>query len=257
MDEGNSTHHSKDQQNQDAGRLPRLGRRLLQPRIAAAVAVVAAVGLNASGAFGLNVLGLHSALTTTSLNASFQSAAIGSYGLITPTATTCSQVQGGNAGTLGGVSYSTKTGKTTTINQTNPGVFFYWVPVTSSGPSDVFTIVESVTNPPHTSTGLGFFAEASGTGVFTRPGCTTLQGPKITFGTTGSGATQTYTVTVTKVPAGAAWIGVKYSTSSVVGDTPPSNTSIPPGQANYSFNTYRNGGTTGLVASVSITLSSK
>src|SRR5262249_32444887 len=64
---------------------------------------------------------------------------------ITPTQTTCQQFAGGTAATETPIQYSLKgSGTKATINQVNPGVFFYWVSVkvTSTG-LQTFTIDQS------------------------------------------------------------------------------------------------------------------
>jgi hypothetical protein len=171
MNGNNGTSFSTHKQDDKVTRLSPLRRFLLRPRGVALLVIGAALGLNVSGAFGLNMLGLHSAVTSTSLPASFQSASTTTYGLLTPTATTCSQFASGNASTLGEVDYRVKTGK---INSVAPGVFFDWVPITSGGTSDVFTIKESVANPPAVppKDTPAFFTMAPGSNVFTSPSCT-------------------------------------------------------------------------------------
>jgi hypothetical protein len=249
MDEDNSTHHPKDPQLDKARRLPRFGRRLLKPRTAAAVAVVAAVALNASGAFGLNVLGLHSALTATSLPVNFQSAPIANYGFVTPTATTCSSFNGGNAGALGVVNYSVKsTGST--IFQTSPGVFYYFSKLTT-GNNNSATLVEIVNNPPTPGkTGSPFFAFVSSGSQAFDANCNAVKGESVSFsgqacppqppGLTPPPTSACYIVNVTGLQPNTTYIiGIKYQTSSTVGDTRPAPPPSPNGTATYFFNTYQ------------------
>src|SRR5262249_14122636 len=83
-----------------------------------------------------------------------------------PTNTTCSQFVSGSATSLTSAQYSLK-GNPATINQVNPGVFFYFVTVQASAGSNTFTITQSITNgnvPPNQLFGL---AGANPVSVFT------------------------------------------------------------------------------------------
>jgi uncharacterized repeat protein (TIGR01451 family) len=135
---------------------------------------------------------------------------------ITPTATTCSQFSSGTSATLSTVQYSVKSGK---ISQVNPGVFFYWVKVQATAGSNTVTINQAITTGNFST----FFAPASGSGVFTA-GCATVGGA--TF--TQSGAVTT--IKFTAASAGTYIIGVKYSTSGVVGQNAPT-----PPTVHYTF----------------------
>jgi hypothetical protein len=118
---------------------------------------------------------------------------------ITPTNTTCSDFASGTAATLSQIQYSLKNG---TINQTSPGVFFYWVSVSGPGP---FTINQTNTG------GLPYFTLAPGAFAFDS-NCNSITSATITQDGSGN---------VTITGSGIAYIGVKYSTSSVVGQPDP------------------------------------
>ncbi len=126
---------------------------------------------------------------------------------ITPTQTTCAQFASGTASTQGPITYSTKGTK---ISQTAPGVIFYWVKVTvSSAGTQTFTIMQSTTYSPTTGTKL--FAVASGSFAY-NGNCNTLA-------TTIGGTNASRTVTFTAAAAGTYFIGIKYTTSAVVGSS--------------------------------------
>jgi hypothetical protein len=150
---------------------------------------------------------------------------------ITPTQTTCAQFSGGTAGTLGTITYSTKTSKgTTTISQVAPGVFFYWVGVKAAVGSNSFTISQSQ------STASNPFLIAAGSNVYTGS-CSTVQGAKITQ--TGGNVGVTFNATT----AGTYYIGLKFSTSNVNGETAPV-----PSTVVYTFVTSNTAGSTSTVS---------
>jgi hypothetical protein len=128
---------------------------------------------------------------------------------ITPTQTTCSQFSSGTSPTEYEVEYGKKG---TTISQVNPGVFFYWVGVSvpSSG-SKTFTITQS-----RNSTN-SLFAVASGSSAFT-PSCGTLS---TNIQQSGGTITVTFTAPTTASYPAKFFIGIKFSTSAVVGNTRP------------------------------------
>jgi hypothetical protein len=223
---------------EEAKRLPRWGRLILRPRVAAAFALVAVLGLNASGAFGLNVLGMHSALTATSLAGNFQSAAGATY-QITPTGTTCQQFGSQTSSTLSSINYSVKG---STINQVNPGVFFYWVKVTSTPGSNTFTITQAVTNPPTFGSQTAFFTQAAGSNVYDA-NCNPVKGSTITYNSTTGSVSVAFT---SSTGASTFYIGTKYNTGSVVGAKPPSG----PGTATYTFDTLKGNMDLGTTASI-------
>jgi hypothetical protein len=141
---------------------------------------------------------------------------------ITPTATTCAQFKAGTAGTLSRVDYSVRNGN---ISQVSPGVFFYWVTVSSSG---TYTIDQTITTGNFST----LFTVASGSSAFnsscTKVSTTITQNP-----TTGA-------VTVTFAGSGSTfYIGIKYSTGSVVGKAAPSPTTV-----HYDFSTVGVAGST-------------
>jgi hypothetical protein len=137
---------------------------------------------------------------------------------ITPTQTMCSDFAGGTSATLSQIQYSTK-GKT--ISQVNPGVFFYWVAVnvTSTG-SKTFTINQSITTGNFST----LFTSAAGSGAF-NSGCSSVNA-------TVDGSAAATTVTFNATTTGTYYIGVKYSTGTVVGQNAPNPTTV-----HYSFST--------------------
>jgi len=145
---------------------------------------------------------------------------------ITPTATTCQQFASGQSATLSQVQYSVKGN---TISQVNPGVFFYWVKVSAPG---TYTINQSITTGNFTT----LFAIAAGSSVFDSA-CNTVAGNSITQ----SSGLGTVTVTFSSASSGPFYIGIKFSTSNVVGKTaPPSNNST----VHYQYSTTGVAGST-------------
>jgi len=138
---------------------------------------------------------------------------------ITPTNTTCQQFQSGTAGTLSSIQYSLK-GKTgsQTINQVNPGVFFYWVNVTTKTSGPPYTITQTLSADTLTTK----FLLASGSFAYDA-NCNVIKNATITQGSNG---------TVTVNGSGIVFIGLKYSTSAVVGKAAPN-----PATVTYTFNT--------------------
>jgi len=146
-------------------------------------------------------------------------------GQITPTQTTCTQFRDHNAATLGSVQYSVRNGQ---ISQVNPGVLFYWVPVTDGG---TYTITQG------TDFDSNYFTQAAGSFVY-NSSCTKVDA---TISTTGG------TTTVTFSGTGTFYIGIKYNTGSIVG---ASTADLPlDGTATYTFET---GGVPGSAASVEL-----
>jgi hypothetical protein len=109
---------------------------------------------------------------------------------------------------LSTINYTTKG---TTINNSNPGVFFYWAEIkVMTGGS--FTVTQSV--PTYTPTkGTQYFAVTSGSFVYTT-GCTTLSSIK------SGGQTTTFSLS----GPGTYIIGIKYSAKSIVGSGPAGTT---------------------------------
>jgi hypothetical protein len=211
-----------------AKRLAGVGRHLIRPRIAAAFALVAVLGLNATGAFGLNVFGLHSALTTSSLPGGFQSASTATYGFLTETSTTCSQFSGSSASPLPGLLYTA--GSTGTISLVNPPQFYYFVGVTATSVSASYTITETTSPSYNHSLPL----VTNGSQVFDST-CTRVKTQKITY---LNGIT---TVKFTAVVGQTYFLALKYSASSgLVGQPRPTS-----GTTTYTFAT--NGGETSMV----------
>jgi len=153
---------------------------------------------------------------------------------ITLGTTTCSQFASGTATTLNTVEYTLKN-NTTTIQQTNPGVFFYWVKVTAAAGSSTFTVNQSITTGNFTT----LFALTSGSNVFD---ANCINGLKPTITQSGPNVTVTWNAPT----AGTYIIAIKYSTSNLAGVTgPPSNNST----VQYQFTT---GGVPGSTSAVNL-----
>ena len=129
---------------------------------------------------------------------------------ITPTSTTCAQFKAGIP-PLSTINYSTKG---TTISQTNEGVFFYSIKLTLGTGSQTIAINQTTTYAP--TSGTPFFALASGSSAYDA-NCTTLN-TKIATATAHGAATTN--VTFTAGTPGTYYLGIKYSTGSIVGSGP-------------------------------------
>ena len=126
---------------------------------------------------------------------------------ITPTQTTCNQFASGTSATLSSLQYGAKSG---TINNVSPGVMFYWVKVTvTSTGAKTYTITQTISGGTSR-----YFQPASGSFAYDAS-CNVL-------GTTVTQSGGTTTVKFTATKAGTYYIGIKYSPSSVVGETVPS-----------------------------------
>ena len=114
------------------------------------------------------------------------------------------------------------------ISQVNPGVLFYWVPVTNGG---TYTITQG------TDFDSNYFSQAAGSFVY-NSSCTKVD---------ASISTTNGVTTVTFSGSGTFYIGIKYDTGSIVGK----NTSALPagGTAFYTFTT---GGVSGSAASFNL-----
>jgi uncharacterized repeat protein (TIGR01451 family) len=146
---------------------------------------------------------------------------------IAPTATTCEQFAGGTAATLTGLNYTVKGNK---INSVSPGVFFYWVKVTSLAGANTFTINQAITSGNFTK----LFAMTSGSAAF-GPACAKAAQSNVKQSTSGA----TTTVTFTAPQAGQTYyLGVKYDSTSVGNVAPPTGN----GTATYAFVTSGVGG---------------
>jgi hypothetical protein len=130
---------------------------------------------------------------------------------ITPTATTCSSFRDGTSATLTEIQYSVKNG---TINQVNPGVFFYWVKVTAVAGNNSFTVTQTNSQPPFPD-----FTVASGSSAFDST-CTAIRS-RITQASNGD-----VTVSFSAAAAGTVYIGIKYNASSVKGSPTPNPTTV-------------------------------
>jgi hypothetical protein len=143
---------------------------------------------------------------------------------ITPTRTTCQDFVGGNAPTLGFLTYSVKSGK---INQVAPGVFFYYARFTA--PSASFTLTVPETN----TLGWKAIGVSNSQAFLYNVSCI-----KVTVPTTIDATTGNVTYNVTGATVGATYvIGIKYDPGTIVGQsvsTPfPTNT--------YSYSAKING----------------
>jgi hypothetical protein len=147
---------------------------------------------------------------------------------ITPTQTTCSQFQSGTAATLGQVQYSVK-GKN--ISQVNPGVFFYWVKVTAVAGSNTFTVNQSITTGNFST----LFTVASGSNAYDQS-CASARSVSITQSSNGSVVTVSFNGGTT---GGTFFIGIKFSTTNVVGKTAPN-----PSTVSYQYSTTGVAGST-------------
>jgi hypothetical protein len=142
---------------------------------------------------------------------------------ITPTSVNCKEFSTGTAKTLNAVRYSVKQGL---INQTDTGGFEYWVTVTAAAGSNTFVINQSIT----TGNFSKLFAISSGSAVY-NSGCRAIKGATFTQSST-NGTTGTITATFSAPSAGTYYIKLKFDASSVVGQPPPS-----PSTVGYSFDT--------------------
>jgi len=141
---------------------------------------------------------------------------------LTPTATTCSDFTGGTAGDLTRICYGVKAGQ---INNTAPGVFFYYTKVKAPA-AGTFTV--NIDQTVTASFSIPFFSVQQGQVTLYDASCN-----KIGQGTETSPGQAS--VTVSGAAANQVFvIGVKYSTSSVVGTSLPSG---PRPTAHYDFQT--------------------
>ena len=137
---------------------------------------------------------------------------------ILPTQTTCQQYVAGQGQSLGSVSYGVKSNK---INNVAPGVFFYYSFVTVASNGSTLTVPETNLlgwKPIKTLNTQAF--------LYTT-GCVKL-GITGTESSTGT----TDTITYSNVPAGTYVIGIKYDTSTLVGQ------SVSKQGGHYPTNTY-------------------
>jgi hypothetical protein len=101
------------------------------------------------------------------------------------------------------------------ISQVDPGVFFYWIKVTSGTGPQTFTITQSNAGLPVVNTSRIFIVGAGSNAFDTN--CNSL-------GATVSQDPNTGAVTVKFAgTGGTVFLGIKYSTSNVVGETVPSS----------------------------------
>ena len=139
---------------------------------------------------------------------------------ITPTNTTCAQFASGTAATLAQIQYSLKGG---TISQVDPGVFFYWVQVPTAGTYTITQTISETSRP---------FVIWPGTAVWNNFDSVAMTCTKVNSTITQNPVTGTVTVTFSG-GSGPFFIGIKYKTSSVVGENAPS----PSPTVKYTFTT--------------------
>jgi hypothetical protein len=128
---------------------------------------------------------------------------------ITPTGTTCADFSSGRADALSSLQYSVQNG---VIHNVSPGVFFYWVKVTTPAGNNTFTITQTITTGNFT----GLFDIQSGSNVF-NSSCNSVH-PTITQNPTTGAVTATFNAPA----AGTYFISIKYSAQSLGGDPAPS-----------------------------------
>ena len=144
----------------------------------------------------------------------------GKVSQITPTNTTCDQFLNGTAQSLTFTEYSLK-GNPPTINQVDPGVFFYWCKVQAAAGPNTFTVNESITSGNFSS----LFAMQAGSNVWTS-GCNTVHP---TISQVGGAVTLQFNAP----SAGTYVLLVKFSANSVKGAAAPS----PGTTVNYQIST--------------------
>jgi hypothetical protein len=149
----------------------------------------------------------------------------------------CGAFLAGTATTVSTVTYDTKAGTITKV--LTPGQFLYFVsiPVSTAGPQS-FTITQTTNYSP--TTGTPFFGLGSGS--------TALDGNCNSLGTTVTGGGASTTVGFTASAPGTYVIAVKYTTHSVIGSSPASDT--PGFSYNYTFST---GGVSGSTQGLQLT----
>jgi hypothetical protein len=144
---------------------------------------------------------------------------------ITPTAVSCAGYVSGTAPSLGQVNYS---GDTKIGQNINPGVFFYYAQV--SGPAGTaVTVTQS-----HTGSAPIFLGQG-GQAILWNEDCT-----KAVTGSVDASGGASFTLPT----AGTFFIGIKYSTKSIVGDPVPN-----PSTSTYTFSSPGGSATMQLVKS--------
>ena len=127
----------------------------------------------------------------------------------------CQQFSAGTApdlptrGSGGQVEYSLKKDK---VSQTNPGTFFYWVKVAVGAGASSAVVDQSLLTGNFTRV----FSLGSGSQSVYNAGCASVRGATATQAANGD-----VTVNWTAAAGGTFYIGLKYSTSSIVGGAKP------------------------------------
>ncbi|WP_146210240.1 hypothetical protein [Vitiosangium sp. GDMCC 1.1324] len=146
-------------------------------------------------------------------------------GKVAPTETTCQDFTSGTAGDITQVMYGTRIGR---INNTSPGVFFYYSRVTAPSSSFIIDVRETKTHP--TFNALFAVQNINQIRVYNAD-CT--NSPLATVSMPGPGQAR---ISITGATPGQVFIvSVKYDTSSVVGQPVPS-----PNTVHYDFDTLVN-----------------
>jgi hypothetical protein len=150
---------------------------------------------------------------------------IGVTGKIAPTQETCQTYSNGTAATLGTINYTVNGNK---IGQSiNPGVFFFYSRITTTTPNQVVTVTQTNTS----TNNAALFQVMQGQANLYTSSCGNLQTGTLTNNSSGT--------SFTVATPGTYVIGIKYSTKSIAGATPPV-----PANITYNFATSL-GGTTG------------
>jgi hypothetical protein len=143
-------------------------------------------------------------------------------GQIAPTATTCQDFVNGTASDLDEVLYGVKAGN---INNTAPGVFFYYTRVTAPDPSFTVDVTQTET---HTSFSTLFGVQNEDQIRLFNADCTNSS-----LGAISNGGGQAH-IAISGATTGQVFIvSVKYQTSTVVGITVPDPTTV-----HYDFKTF-------------------
>jgi uncharacterized protein len=146
----------------------------------------------------------------------------------------CQQFSAGTApdlptlGSGGQLEYSLKKDK---VSQTNPGTFFYWVKVDVGAGARSAVVDQSILTANFTRT----FSLGSGSQPVYNAGCASVRGATATQAANGD-----VTVNWTAAAGGTFYIGLKYSTSSIVGGAKPD----PGTNVDYTFETTGIAGST-------------
>jgi hypothetical protein len=138
-----------------------------------------------------------------------------------PTATTCSQFLQGTNQPITQIQYSVK-GNPSKINQTNPGVFFYFVQLTFSTSGSKTVTVTQANTTLNNVVASPLFPVQSIQVFSVVPGTTTCNNVSLTGSSTGNPAAASATFNASATTTYV--VAVKYSTSSIGGSPAPNPT---------------------------------